>query len=352
MPARSRRQQTPSVRAGFFAFVTMRRFGNLFVEVASTNNLWRAWQDFSKGKRQRITVADFVWQAPQEVVSLHQQLMAENYRPQGYRLKMIHEPKHRLVAAAPVCDRIVHHAIYRILSPLLDPGLIRETWACLQGRGSHRAQIACVGAMRNYPWRMALDIRHYFPSIDHAILLEEVMARRIKDRRLLELLRKICRSGAGLYRHPGIGEFLDFPPGFPPDGCGLPIGNLTSQWQANHYLSGLDHHAKRVLGVPAYHRYMDDMVFFAHSKSQLQETRDAVAQWLWVYRRLKLKHPNAAIRSTKQPMTWLGKRISTAGINPSRRQIRKMQCRMTTLVRQGDEETIRHAVASYRGVLL
>ncbi|MBF0434629.1 MAG: RNA-directed DNA polymerase [Magnetococcales bacterium] len=330
----------------------MRRIGNLFDAILSPGNLWRAWQEFAKGKRQRTTVADFEWRAPQEVLCLHQQLMAENYRPQGYRLKMIHEPKRRLVAAAPIRDRIVHHAIYRILSPLLDPGLIRETWACLPGRGSHRAQIACMGAMRDYPWRLALDIRHYFPSIDHAILLENVMARCIKDRRLLELLRKICQSGDGLYRQPGIGEFLGFPSDFPPAGCGLPIGNLTSQWQANHYLSGLDHHVKRIVQIPAYHRYMDDMLFFAHSKSQLQETRVLVAEWLWEQRRLKLKHPNVAVHSTKQPMTWLGKRISTSGINPSRRLIRKMQCRMTELIRQGDEETIRHAVASYRGVLL
>ncbi|MBF0138168.1 MAG: RNA-directed DNA polymerase [Magnetococcales bacterium] len=330
----------------------MRRFGNLFDEIASPNNLWRAWREFCRGKRHRTSVMAFAWRADQEVFSLNWQLMAGTYRPAGYRVKMIHEPKRRLVAAAPVRDRIVHHAIYRVLSPLLDPGLIRETWACLPGRGSHRAQIACMGAMGIFPWRMALDIRHYFPSINHTILLEDVMARRIKDRRLLELLGWICQSGNGLYRQPGMATFLGFPDNFPPDGCGLPIGNLTSQWQANHYLSGMDHHVKRVLDIPAYHRYMDDMIFFAHSKSQLEETRTAVAEWLWQHRRLKLKHPHAAVRSTKRPMTWLGKRISATGIHPSRRQLRRMQCRMAALVRHGSNKTIRHAVASYRGVLL
>ncbi|HIJ84435.1 MAG TPA: RNA-directed DNA polymerase [Magnetococcales bacterium] len=343
-------------RASGWAFihscVVMRRFGNLFEDIASPNNLWRAWREFSQGKSRRPTVVAFAWRADQEIFHLHQELMADSYRPQGYHLKMIHEPKRRLVAAAPVRDRVVHHAIYRVLAPRLDPGLIRETWACLPGRGSRRAEIACLGAMRKFPWRLALDIRHYFPSIDHAILMEDVMARRIKDRRLLKLLGEICRSGDGLYRQPGMAEFLGFPPDFPPAGCGLPIGNLTSQWQANHYLSGLDHHCKRILGVPAYHRYMDDMLFFAHSKSQLEKTRAAVAAWLWDHRRLKLKHPNAAVLSTRRPMTWLGKRISTAGINPSRRQLQKMQRRMTALVRQGDEKTIRHSVASYRGMLL
>ncbi|MBF0108657.1 MAG: RNA-directed DNA polymerase [Magnetococcales bacterium] len=315
-------------------------------------NLWRAWLEFRRGKRNRPSVMEFEWQVTRELFFLHQQLAEETYTPSGYRLKMIHEPKRRLVAAAPVRDRIVHHAIYRVLSPLLDPGLIRETWACLPGRGSHRAQIACMGAMARFSWRLALDIRHYFPSIDHTLLMERVMARRIKDRRLLELLAIICRSGDGLYRQPEIGTFLGFPPGFPPVGCGLPIGNLTSQWQANHYLSGLDHHVKRILKIPAYHRYMDDMIFFSNSHDQLRETREAVAIWLWDHRRLHLKHPHTAIHTTKRPVTWLGKRISATTINPSRRQIRKMQCRIMTLIRQGDEATIRHSVASYRGVLL
>lgn len=265
---------------------------------------------------------------------------------------MLHEPKRRLVAAAPVRDRVVHHAIYRVLAPLLDPGLIGTTWACLPGRGSHRAILAFQGAMRRYPWMMTLDVRHYFLSIDRAILLEEVMARRLKDPPLLALLQTIADSGAGLYRAPGVAEFLGLPDGFPPVGCGLPIGNLTSQWWGNHYLSGLDHYIKRTLKIPHYQRYMDDLALFADSRIQLDEARQAVAEWLASHRHLRLKHPHAQPRPTDRSLVHLGRRVSRAGIRPTQAQLRRMQARIGALVRTADDQTIHRTIASYGGLIV
>ncbi len=207
----------------------MTRHGGLFEGLISLENLWRAWRAFQRGKRHRPSVCAFERGVDRRLAELHRALAEGRYRPQGYRLMLIHEPKRRLIAAAGVRDRVVHHAVHQVLSPLLDPGLIDTTYACLEGRGSHRAVLAFQQGLRRYPFVLVLDIRHYFLSIDQGILLD-LMARRLKDRPLLELLGRIAASGDGLYRHPGVPELLGLEPGFPAPGVGLPIGNLTSQW--------------------------------------------------------------------------------------------------------------------------
>ncbi|MBF0348715.1 MAG: RNA-dependent DNA polymerase [Magnetococcales bacterium] len=329
----------------------MRRHGSLFNTITALANLWHAWGAFRRGKRSRPSVADFELNVDHQVVRLHRALTEGRYVPGPYRLVMIREPKRRLVAAAPVRDRIVHHAVYQVLSPLLDPGLIHTTWACLPGRGSHRALLAFMGAMRRYPWLLTLDVRHYFLSIDREILMA-IMARKIKDRRLLGLLQILADSGAGIYRQPEVAEFLRLQDGFPPTGCGLPIGNLTSQWWGNQYLSGLDHFIKRELKIPHYQRYMDDMALFATSRGQLEGARQAVTEWLADHRRLRLKHPHAMPVPTDHSVIHLGRLVSRAGIRPTRQQLGRMQVRIGELLRTGDEETIQRSIASYGGVFM
>ena len=328
----------------------MRRLGAQFDTVTSTTNLWRAWREFRKGKRGRYAVRAFEPDADRQVVRLGNELLEGTYRPGRYRLFPIREPKCRLIAAAPVRDRIVHHGVHRILAPRLDLGLIDSTYACLPGRGSHRAVLAFQAALRRFRYILELDVRHYFPSVDRAILLD-LMARRIKDRRLLDLLRTISESGSGLYHSPGVREFLGLESGFPPDGCGLPIGNLTSQWWGNHYLSGLDHFLKRELELPHYQRYMDDMTLFSDSRNVLMEARERAGEWLRTERRLHFKHPGAEPRSTTGHFTYLGYRVSRSGVEAAPKTLRKMKRRIAELVIRGDIESIERSVASYRGVL-
>jgi len=141
------------------------------------------------------------------------------------------------------------------------------------------------------------------------------------------------------------------PEGFPGSSCGIPIGNLTSQWWGNHYLSGLDHFVKRDLKIRHYQRYMDDFVLLGQEGRQLEQAREAIADWLWQHRRLRLKHPNAAVQTTARPTTHLGHRVSKAGIAPTKAALRRMQLRITNLVLRGDAEQIERSLASYRGIL-
>ncbi len=329
----------------------MRRLGCLFDTVASRRNLWRAWLDFRRGKRRRPSVRAFELDADRHVLALRRELDAGRYRPRGYRLLAIREPKRRLIAAADVRDRVVHHAIHRVLAPPLDRRLIDHTYACLPGRGSHRALLAYLKALRRYPWLLHLDARHYFLSVDRRILLE-LAARQIKDVRLLGLLAAVAESGRGLYRSPPVRDFLGLDDGFPRPGCGLPIGNLTSQWWGNHYLSGFDHFVKRQLKIPHFQRYMDDMTLFDRSRRRLEEAREQAAEWLWDERRLRLKKPHAAVRSTARRHLYLGHLVNRRGVEPAPAARRRARQRLGELLAQGDLERLERSLASYRGLLL
>lgn len=328
----------------------MRRLGRLFEQVVALPNLWGGWRDFRRGKRSRPSVLAFEADADRHIVRLAEDLAAGGYRPGAYRLLLLHEPKRRVVAAAPIGDRVVHHAVHRVLAPRLDTGLIDESYACLPGRGTHRALLAFLASLRRHRFVLHLDIRHYFLSIDRGILLA-IMARRIKDPRFLELLATIAHSGEGIYRRPQIVDFLGLPVGFPPPGCGLPIGNLTSQWWGNHYLSGLDHFIKRELKVSSYQRYMDDLVCFGDSHKELESHRERIAAWLWSERRLRLKRPNASVRETTRRLTYLGARVSRAGIAPRAETLQRLARRIVELALHGDDSSIQPSLASYRGVV-
>lgn len=318
--------------------------------MASRAHLWRAWERFRRGKGGRPSVRAFAPEAAREVARLHDELSVGTYQPRPFRTLFLHEPKRRLIAAATVRDRVVHHAVVASLGPHLDPGLVDPTYACIPGRGVHRAVLAMIAAMRRRRFVVLLDVRRYFISIDRGILIDEVMARRIKDRRALALLRTIAEAGGGLYETPAVRSFLELPEGVPGPGVGLPIGNLTSQWWGNHYLAGLDHFVMRTLRPGEYQRYMDDIVLLGDDAAKLADDRDAVAEWLWERRRLTLRRAGPPV-PTSRPVTYLGQRLTRAGSTPTRAALRRMQARLAGLVSSGSPEGIERSIAAYRGVL-
>ena len=274
-------------------------------------NVWRGWRAFAQGKRRRPAVARFDVDAPSHVVCLAQELSQERYRPEPCRVLWIHQPKRRVVAAASVRDRVVHHALHRVLSPLLDRSFIDHSYACLPGRGTHRAILRFREGLRKHRYVIQLDLRHYFYSIDRG-RLQALLDRKLPEPPLRRLLARILESSAGLYQRPEVLAFLGWEAA-PPAGRGLSIGNLTSQWWANLYLDGLDHLATRRLKTQHYQRYMDDFAFFGDDSAALLAQRDQLADWLDRERGLRLRDPHArALRtdrdsgrlSDKLPDSW------------------------------------------------
>ncbi len=216
----------------------------------------------------------------------------------------IHEPKQRKISAAPFRDRVVHHALCNIIEPWFERSFIAHSYANRAGKGTHRAIDRLQQYARCYRYVLRLDIVQHFPSIDHAIL-KGILARTIHDEALQWLVHTILASGAGVLDEaytmrwfPGDDLFAALRP------RGLPIGNLTSQFWSNCYLSPFDHFVTRELRCPAYLRYVDDMALFSDSKRQLWHWKQAMAERLAT---LRLSfHPQAQVTPTQHGIPWLG----------------------------------------------
>jgi retron-type reverse transcriptase len=219
---------------------------------------------------------------------------------------MVREAKERLISAAPYRDRVVHHALCTVIEPLFERGFIHDSYACRIGKGQHRAVECLQSFCRRWPYALKCDIRKFFPSIDHEIL-KGLIAKRIKDRSVLDLCGKIIdgsnpQGGAATY-FPGDDLFAPHL-----RRRGLPIGNLTSQFFANVYLDPLDRFVKEILHVRGYVRYCDDFVLFGNSPRELLAWRERLRGRL---DRLRLElHPaKQHIWRSRDGIDFLGYRV-------------------------------------------
>jgi len=244
----------------------MTRAGHLFETIASFENLLAAWDDARRGKGGKPGVTRFAFALESELHRIRAELMDGSYRFGPYRVFQVCDTKPRRIVAAPFSDRVVHHAVCRVVEPLLDATLIADTFACRRGKGTLAAMKRVRQFVRAVPHGYALkcDVRRYFASIDRGGLLG-ILSRKLKDPRLLDLLRRLVESA---------------PAGEAGPGKGIPIGNLTSQVFANAYLSPIDHLIKEGLRVRRYARYVDDLVVVDASKDRLWEVANAVAAGL------------------------------------------------------------------------
>jgi retron-type reverse transcriptase len=168
----------------------MRRVGNLWPQVLSFDNLLGAAKAAAQGKRTRPDVADFLLNLEPELVGLQRELESGQYRPGGYRTFQVREPKPRLISAAPFRDRVVHHALTRVLEPIFKRRFVMNSFACRKGKGTHRALELAAEGSRRFPYVLKCDVQKYFASIDHAILKEQ-LALGVKCRRTVDLAARI-----------------------------------------------------------------------------------------------------------------------------------------------------------------
>jgi len=251
----------------------MKTHKHLFERVCALDNLLTASREALKnGKRGKPPGARYFAEMEKEAVRLRAELLGGTYRHGAYTYFTIPEPKLRLVAAAPFRDRVVHHAIVRVLEPIFEKRFIADSFACRKGKGTHAALRRCAEFAQRYRFALKCDVAKYFPSIDHEIL-GGLLRRAIADERLLALIGEVLASHRD-------GETQEWPDGdllaVKVRPRGLPIGNLTSQFFANIYLDALDQFAKHDLRVRGYVRYVDDFILFADDRSQLRRWGEAV----------------------------------------------------------------------------
>jgi len=276
-----------------FFFIMKVQLGHNFSEIVSVDNLLLAWEEFVRGKRGRRDVQEFQLYLMDNIFALRDELSAGMYKHGPYETFRIADPKVRIIHKAPVRDRLLHHAVYRVLYPFFDRTFIPDSYSCRKGKGTHKA----LNQFRKYFWRVSknntrtcwvlkCDIKQFFASVDHVVLLT-ILREYICDKKILALCREIVKS---------------FNSGTP--GVGLPLGNLTSQLFVNIYMNVFDQYTKHALKAKHYIRYADDFVLLSHDRTWLEAHIPPIETFL--RDRLKLTVHKVSVRTVASGVDFLG----------------------------------------------
>jgi hypothetical protein len=228
----------------------MKRAGYLIEPIADMANLELAWLKARRGKADRAQVLAFGRNLRPNLQALQAQIRSGEVETGGHHYFTVYDPKKRQICAAPFSQRVLHHALMNVCHPYFEKKQIFDSFASRIGKGTHTALDRAMMFNSRHAFYLKLDVRRYFDTISHSVLRQQ-LGRMFKDPRLLHIFDQIIDSYAV---EPGRG---------------LPIGNLTSQYFANHYLCSADHFARETLQLPGYVRYMDDMVLWHNDKTAL-----------------------------------------------------------------------------------
>lgn len=248
----------------------MKRIGNLFEKICSVENLKLADEKARKGKLKTFGVKIHDLNRESNIIKLHKTLLNGDYKTSKYDIFKIHEPKEREIYRLPYFpDRIVHHAIMNVLEDICVSVFTKDTYSCIKKRGIHSAAEQIKKTLKSDPehtkYCLKMDIKKFYPSINHDIL-KQIIRKKLKDKRLLNLLDEIIDSAEG-----------------------VPIGNYLSQYFANLYLTYFDHWIKEDKAVKYYYRYADDIVILSDTKESLHMLLNDIKEYLSGLK-LELKH--------------------------------------------------------------
>lgn len=310
----------------------------LWGQITDFDNLYQAYLEARRGKRDRSSVLRFSANVEENLVNLQNHLLWKSWAPGKPREFVVKEPKLRLIQAPPFEDRVIHHALVRVVNPIFERKFISDSYACRVGMGTQaavaRAQRFIRVAKRNHGpevYVLKADISKFFASIRHSVLLGEI-SRTISDRDVLWLWQQII---CGYGNETGVG---------------LPVGALTSQLGANILLNRLDHVAKDDLGIKHYVRYMDDFIAVLPNKASAASTLGDLAS---VVEGLSLElNPKTAIHPWQRGLDFCGYRIWPTHILPRKRNIKRARASFRTLslrYRAGlvDQKHVRQRVCSF-----
>jgi len=263
-------------------------------DIISLENLLEAWKEFIKGKRNKKDVQQFSFQLMDNIFSLNKYLSNHTYRHGGYQAFNICDPRPRNIHKASVRDRLLHHAIYRKLYLFFDKIFIADSYSCRLRKGTHKAinrfRDLAYKVNRNNTrtcWVLKCDIKKFFASINHEILID-ILRQYIPDKNILRLLKKVISSF-----ETSLGK-------------GLPLGNLTSQLLVNIYMNKFDQFIKHKLKARYYIRYVDDFVVLSENREWLEKQIPIIRDFL--KKRLKLGlHPDKVfIKTIASGVDFLG----------------------------------------------
>lgn len=316
-----------------------------FLKIISLENLFLAWREFRKGKRGKADVQDFELHLEDNIFAIHEELKSGARRQIKYEQFHITDPKPRIINKTSVAERLIHQAIYRVLMPLFDQTFIFDSYSCRKEKGTHKAFERLVKIARcqskNYSgscWALKCDVRKFFHSIDHKILIE-LLSKRIADEKLMGLLKEIIESFAVFGRNKNLNNKK-----------GMPLGNLTSQLFANIYMDPLDKFVKHKLKAKYYLRYADDFMFLADKREILSNYLEDIESFL--DERLKLLlHPDKIIlRKLNWGLDFVGY-VAFPNFNlPRKKTVERMFAKLKK-IQETKPEKLNESLQSYFGYL-
>lgn len=264
-------------------------------------NLWQAaHRTLLDGRRFKNDGAIFKLHYEKHLLQIQNELATKTYKHGAYKSFIIYEPKQREVLAAPLKDRVVHHALHDVVEPVIDSKFIYDSYACRKNKGTHAAIIRAQRFMQANRYFMHLDVKKYFPNINHRIL-KAILKNHIPQQDVLQLFYLIIDSSV-----PANDKKI--PDLFSEETKGLPIGNLTSQFLANLYLNELDQYIKHELKLKYYVRYMDDFVVFGNNKPLLKQVEKDIISFCRNNLQLQL-HLKGGIKEYTEGLGFLGFKI-------------------------------------------
>lgn len=299
----------------------MKTYKKLWDAFISPENFEIAAKKAIKSKKSRKSVQKFLQNRAELLQKLRDDIICGTFKTSPYKTFIIREPKERLIYNLPLYpDHILHHALINILGPIWQKMFIHDSYACIPGRGLHAASKRTMDFVRRNKYVIQCDIRKFYPSIDHEIMMN-IIAKKIHDRRLLRVLYDVISSVGG--------------------NKNLPIGNLTSQWLGNVYLNELDIFVKQKLRWHDYIRYCDDFCLYGDDKSVLKQKAREIEAFVNKY--LNLSFSKSVLRQTKAGVPFIGYRHFKKYVKLRKSAAQKIRKRLVNIICHHDRSD--HAIS-------
>ena len=342
-------------------------------------DVFQAYYDCRKHKRKSRQACAFELDLEENLVMLWRQLQDGTYSIGPSTGFVVDKPVKREIFAAAFRDRIVHHLLVNALNPILEKQLVYDCYACREGKGTHfgiqrldHFMRSCSDNYQVEAWALKLDIKGFFMCIDRSVLYARLEAYVIGKYMKPDRDTILHYSRMVIFNDPTHNCIVKSPrsawKNLDPDkslfnakqGCGLPIGNLTSQVFANFYLSFADHYIKHRLGIRYYGRYVDDMVLVHINRYYLRFCVSMIRSYLSDRMGLRLHPKKTRIQRVGQGIPFLGCSMQVGHINAGRRWIRNWKQAILDGNRlivdhkptRYDKQTYRDAMNSYLGLLI
>ncbi len=308
----------------------------MWEEVYSYDNLVLAFHKAAKGKRRRSEVRAFAENLNENIKSLSKQIQSFTVPVGQYHTFTIKDPKERQICAASFLERVYHHALINVYHEAFELAQIEHSYATRPKKGLHLALYQAIQNNQKGGYWLKLDVKKFFDTISPEVLIQQLSTYFLEA----EAIRAFAQIIKNYTQNAELSQ-----------GLGLPIGNLTSQYFANFYLSFLDRYALNVLGLERYIRYMDDIVFWVDDLESLWRALDALSDYLET--KLGQSFKPYVMNKAGFPLPFLGFLVTDTTI-PNKRNRRKYAKKLASLPLLPEEEAlsqfwILHQFYNFRG---